>query len=102
MRKASRRCWVAAVIGTVGIVVMAAWYMEATRQVATRDPAHEARRETQATLDPAPFSGKVALAYQVAREIPGVLEQLHCYCECDKFLDHKSLLSCYTDYHAAT
>ena len=61
-----------------------------------------ARRETRPTLDPTLFVGKARLAHQVAREIPGVLDQLYCYCECDKHLGHKSLLSCYTDGHAAT
>ena len=61
-----------------------------------------ARRETRPTLDPARFVGKAALAHQVAREIPGTLDQLYCYCECDKHQGHKSLLSCYTDGHAAT
>ncbi len=60
------------------------------------------RRETRPTLDPARFVGKARLAHQVAREIPGVLDQLYCYCECDKHFGHKSLLSCYTDGHAAT
>ena len=61
-----------------------------------------ARRETRPTLDPARFVGKARLAHQVAREIPDVLDQLYCYCECDKHVGHKSLLSCYTDGHAAT
>ena len=61
-----------------------------------------ARRETRPTLDPARFVGKVALAHRVAREIPDVLDQLYCYCQCDKHAGHKSLLSCYTDGHAAT
>lgn len=61
-----------------------------------------ARRETRSTLDPARFVGKAALAHQVAREIPDVLDQLYCYCECDKHAGHESLLSCYTDGHAAT
>lgn len=61
-----------------------------------------ARRETRPTLDPAQFVGKARLAHQVAREIPDVLDQLYCYCECDKHMGHKSLLSCYTDGHAAT
>ena len=61
-----------------------------------------ARRETRPTLDPARFVGKARLAHQVAREIPDVLDQLYCYCECDKHFGHKSLLSCYTDGHAAT
>lgn len=61
-----------------------------------------ARRETKPTLDPALFVGKARLAHQIAREIPDVLDQLYCYCECDKHMGHKSLLSCYTDGHAAT
>jgi hypothetical protein len=60
------------------------------------------RRETRPTLDPARFVGKAALAHRVAREIPDVLDQLYCYCQCDKHAGHKSLLSCYTDGHAAT
>ena len=60
------------------------------------------RRETRPTLDPGRFVGKARLAHQVAREIPDVLDRLYCYCECDKLSGHKSLLSCYTDGHAAT
>jgi hypothetical protein len=64
--------------------------------------AQMARRETRPTLDPALFVGKAAASHRVAREIPDVLDQLYCYCRCDKHLGHKSLLSCYTDGHAAT
>jgi len=60
-----------------------------------------ARRETRPTLDPAGFSGQAALAYQVAREIPEVLDQLQCYCACEQY-GHVSLLSCYTSGHGAT
>ena len=62
----------------------------------------DARRETRRTLDPAKFVGKAARTHQVARDIPDVLDHLYCYCECDKHAGHKSLLSCYTDGHAAT
>jgi hypothetical protein len=61
-----------------------------------------ARLETRPTLDPAQFVGKAAAAHRVAREDPDVLDQLYCYCGCDKHQGHKSLLSCYTDGHAAT
>jgi hypothetical protein len=61
-----------------------------------------ARLETRPTLDPARFVGRAAAAHRVAREIPDVLDQLYCYCGCDKHQGHKSLLSCYTDGHAAT
>lgn len=60
------------------------------------------RRETRPVLDPGRFVGKAAAAHRVAREIPDVLDQLYCYCACDKHQGHKSLLSCYTDGHAAT
>jgi hypothetical protein len=61
-----------------------------------------ARREIRPTLDPARFVGKALRAHQVARDIPDVLDQLYCYCGCDKLTGHKSLLSCFTDSHAAT
>jgi hypothetical protein len=64
--------------------------------------AARARRETRATLDPALFVGKARLTHEVARAMPDVLDQLYCYCECDKHSGHKSLLSCYTDGHAPT
>ena len=61
-----------------------------------------ARRETRPTLDPSGFTGKAALAYQVAREIPEVLDQLRCYCACTSEYGHVSLLSCYVDGHGST
>ena len=59
------------------------------------------RREKKPVLSPALFVGQTARAYRVAQEIPDVLDQLYCYCECDKHLGHKSLLSCFTDDHGA-
>ncbi|MCP3677144.1 MAG: hypothetical protein GY721_06025 [Deltaproteobacteria bacterium] len=57
--------------------------------------------EARATLSPALFTGRVAKAYRIAREIPEVLDSLYCYCECKKHFGHKSLLSCYVDKHGA-
>lgn len=59
-------------------------------------------RETRPTLDPALFVGKARRAHEVARAMPDLLDQLYCYCRCDKTAGHKSLLSCYTDGHAPT
>lgn len=56
--------------------------------------------ETRATIPPENFSGDTARAYQVAKEIPEVLDSLYCYCDCEKHFGHKSLLSCYVDEHA--
>ncbi|MBI5047895.1 MAG: hypothetical protein HZB54_02940 [Deltaproteobacteria bacterium] len=57
--------------------------------------------ETRPTLSPVRFTGKTALTYEIAREIPEILDSLHCYCECKKHFGHKSLLTCYVDDHAA-
>lgn len=59
-------------------------------------------REQGTVLSPTLFRGKVAEAYQVAQDIPKVLDQLYCYCRCRENFGHKSLLSCYTNTHAST
>ncbi|CAB1060356.1 hypothetical protein D1BOALGB6SA_5122 [Olavius sp. associated proteobacterium Delta 1] len=59
-------------------------------------------RETNPTLSPQMFSGKVRRAYQIARTIPEVLDRLYCYCRCRENSGHKNLLSCYVDTHAST
>ena len=52
------------------------------------------------TLDPSLFKGKVKRAYQIAREIPQVLAQMPCFCECEAF-GHENLLDCFIDHHGA-
>lgn len=63
------------------------------------------RLETRPTLDPAIFARDeyVASTYRIARDIPDVLDKLFCYCYCaiNPRFKHKSLLTCYTDEHAA-
>jgi hypothetical protein len=59
-------------------------------------------QENRPTLSPARFSGKVKRAYEIAREIPEVLDRLYCYCRCRENFAHKNLLSCYIDTHAST
>ena len=59
-------------------------------------------RENRPTLSPQRFSGTFRMAYEVAREIPEVLDELYCYCRCQENLGHKNLLSCYVDTHAST
>ena len=57
--------------------------------------------ETRPTMSPALFVGRASAAYAVAREIPEVLDHIHCYCECKKHHNHKSLLTCYVTKHGA-
>lgn len=97
----------------VGVAILLAvgwfaWEKAGTKdsaRLSRKDPAASGsyvRRETKSPLSPALFVGKTAAAYQVAQEIPEVLDQLYCYCECDRHMGHVSLLSCFTDNHGAT
>ena len=52
------------------------------------------------TLDPNLFKGRAKRAYQIAREIPEVLAQMPCFCECEVF-GHEHLLDCFIDEHGA-
>ena len=53
------------------------------------------------TLPAEKFFGKSREAYAAAKEIPGTLAQLPCYCYCDKAFGHKSLHTCFVDDHAS-
>ncbi len=61
------------------------------------------RGETRDTLPPSMFVDPfIANMYQVAKDIPHVLDSLKCYCYCERApFHHFSLLSCYVDKHAA-
>ncbi len=103
----SNRFWIAGLV-VVLVVGWFAWDWVGTNdsdRFLKGDPAASGsyvRRETGTPLSPALFVGKTATAYQVAQEIPDVLDQLYCYCECDRHMGHLSLLSCFVDSHAAT
>jgi hypothetical protein len=53
------------------------------------------------TLDPAGFQGEAKDAYEVARQNPALLAQLHCYCGCDKEFGHRNLLDCFRTDHGS-
>jgi hypothetical protein len=94
------------VIALAIVSVIGAWvYTKGASRSSNGEPKVSGayiRRETKMPLMPALFVGKTATAYQVAQEIPDVLDQLYCYCECDKHMGHLTLLSCFVDSHAST
>jgi Protein of unknown function with PCYCGC motif len=111
--RATKRTWwrriglsvIVVVLGLVLVAVGVEWRATSPRpatSAASRDGTPMPRRETRSTLDPALFTGKAAEAYRVAREMPEVLDQLHCYCACGSQYGHVSLLSCYADGHGST
>jgi hypothetical protein len=50
------------------------------------------------TLDPNLITGKDRQGYQIAKEIPEILVQLPCFCDCEA-IGHESLLDCFIDGH---
>ncbi|MFQ5432687.1 MAG: CYCXC family (seleno)protein [Nitrospinota bacterium] len=59
--------------------------------------------ETKPTMAPNRFKGAVSTVYKWAAEIPEVFDKMYCYCRCKENprFKHKTLLTCYTDTHAA-
>lgn len=64
-------------------------------------------KEKRPTLDPKLFEkgwdAEVKEGYAIARKIPATLDRLHCFCECAEspMFQHKTLLTCFVDKHAA-
>ena len=58
-------------------------------------------------LDPNQFAQgyppEVKAAYEVARKYPDLIDRIHCFCECKESTreHHKTLLTCFTNLHAA-
>lgn len=97
------RRWVIGALGAGAVAAAGGWYLWPWARTARagNHPHWERGMALPVTLSPALFVGKVAAAYQVAREIPETLAQIYCYCRCDQSAGHRSLLDCYTDPHAA-
>ncbi len=96
--------WIGTLVIALALTVGAWVYTKSPSRSSNDDPKTPGayvRRETKPSLVPALFVGKIETAYQVAHDMPEVLDQLYCYCECDKHAGHRSLLSCYVDNHAA-
>ena len=63
--------------------------------------------EKGSVLDPGQFARgyepDVARSYEAARKYPDLLDRIHCFCECKESQreHHKTLLTCFTNLHAA-
>lgn len=88
----------------VGLAVLAAGLALVAMRGAN-DP-HPAPRGGLTAADVAPASRyaaypRIAEVYEMAAQIPGVLDGLYCHCDCSKHSDHRSLLTCFQDDHGA-
>lgn len=86
--------------GGLGGGYLLSTYISGENELNVKDASELRGGETRPTLSSMKFTGKVASAYEVAKEIPEILDSLHCYCDCKKHFGHKSLLTCYVDEHA--
>ncbi len=82
---------------------------DASKPKPTQAPANSCTtcKERRPTLDPDQFSKgydpEVKIGYEIARKYPATLDKIHCFCECAEspMFHHRTLLTCYTDKHAA-
>lgn len=70
-------------------------------EVSDSADSHTNLLEKRPTLSPAQFSGPVRRAYEIANNIPEVLDKLYCHCRCKENFGHINLLTCYTNDHAS-
>jgi len=70
----------------------------------TSEPSDDSAANVQSdgVLSPALFADQKAhAAYQTAKDIPEVLEQLPCFCGCMMNMGHKNNLFCFKDQHGS-
>ncbi len=97
-----KKQWLAFFVIAVLLTLFTVSAMLAQENISVQKDESLRRGETRATLDPDLFKdARVRTAYQAAKEIPWVLDSIKCYCFCEESFQHKSLLSCYVDNHAA-
>ena len=87
-------------IAAVTIIAVTGW----VSLRGTNEPADESSvsAKSAAVLSPTIFNDeKTRAAYQVAKEIPEVLEQLPCFCGCMTSFGHKNNLFCFKDQHGS-
>lgn len=89
----------AAVVGAVVVLCVASYFGARAYFANQTEDTQNSGGDEVVTLDPALFSGEVRKAYEVARQNPTLLVQLHCYCGCDRVEGHKNLLDCFRDRH---
>jgi hypothetical protein len=89
-------------LGIAAVAIMAAIGWVTLR--GTNEPANETSIAEKAAgvLSPTIFDDeRTRAAYQVAKDIPDVLEQLPCFCGCMTNFGHKNNLFCFKDQHGS-
>ena len=89
------------ILGFVAILIIAgiAWnFLRGSKE----SSGQSAATLSAGVLSPTIFSDeKTRAAYQVAKDIPDILEQLPCFCGCMTSFGHKNNLFCFKDQHGS-
>ena len=86
----------------VAIVILAGIAWVSLRTTGEPSDDQQANLKSAEVLSPSLFSDeKTRAAYQVAKDIPEVLEQLPCFCGCMMNMGHKNNLFCFKDQHGS-
>jgi hypothetical protein len=90
------------VVAALGIVVLVLGLV-ATRSANADHPAPRQGLTAADVESPLRYAGypRIAEVYEMAAQIPEVLDGLYCHCDCSKHSDHRSLLTCFQDDHGA-
>jgi len=93
-KKSGNTWWL--VIGAVILFGGVAWF-----SLRSADAPIDTQAPVIATLSPSMFIGETREAYQIAKDLPDVLQQLPCFCGCKEGFGHASNYFCFTDQHGA-
>ncbi|CCQ91063.1 exported hypothetical protein [Nitrospina gracilis 3/211] len=99
--KSNKKYTLPAVFGAVVGAILFGGYLYLQPAPTPVAPAMGNLIETRPVLTPALFTGKAALAYRYAAEIPKVIDSQFCYCYCKRDHGHKTLLTCFTTMHGS-
>ena len=90
------------VLGIVAVAIMAGIAWVSLRGTSESTSESAAISKSAGVLSPTLFNDeKTRTAYQVAKDIPEVLEQLPCFCGCMTSFGHKNNLFCFKDQHGS-
>jgi len=94
------------VLGIVAVAILGGIAWSSLRGTPDDEPIGQTASLSQASnegvLSPTLFNdAQTRAAYQVAKDIPEVLEQLPCFCGCMTGFGHKNNLFCFKDQHGA-
>lgn len=88
----------------LGVLVLAVAYrLLAPREAEAAHPDPRPGVTAEKVLPAFRFAGEpeVADVYEMARQIPDVIDGIYCYCDCHKHYGHRSLLSCFESEHGS-